>query len=120
MTYRVLLSHSSSSSSRVLVAGGWWWWMWVCIDYVKHTPEASPVPVLLRRERRAHARAKALETIHDLVRSLSLLSAKQDVLRIAACAWRYDSHHTPHATRLASLAAAPPPLTLTPPSRQID
>jgi hypothetical protein len=75
----------------------------VRIDYVKHTPEASPVPVLLCRERRAHARAKALQTIHDLVRSLSLLSAKQDILRIAARAWRYDP------PRLASMVAGSPP-----------
>jgi hypothetical protein len=59
------------------------------LDYAKHAPETSPLPVLLRREKRAHGRARALETIQDLVRSLSLLSAKQDILRIAVCAWQY-------------------------------
>ena len=66
------------------------------------------MPVLLCRERRAHARAKALQTIHDLVRSLSLLSAKQDILRIAARAWRYDPPR-PAPPRPASLVAGSPP-----------
>lgn len=59
-------------------------------DYVKCAPDKASIPsILRRREARARGRADAMRTTHDLLQTLHLLSAKQDVLRISGHALRY-------------------------------
>lgn len=60
----------------------------VVTDYVKNAPKFSALSILRRREMRAQSRAEAMQAIQHLLQSLSMLSAKHDILRISSRAWR--------------------------------
>lgn len=51
-------------------------------DFAKQTPDEQPLRIIQRREERARGRVRALNAVQSLMRSVRMLSVKQDLLRV--------------------------------------